>query len=54
MGHLKNNSLIDEDVFFLLNLIEENGYKTRIVGGAVRDFLLHKKISDIDIVRRRR
>ncbi|MDR2781773.1 MAG: hypothetical protein LBB21_04980 [Holosporaceae bacterium] len=47
MGHLKN-SLID-GAFFLLDLLEKNGHKARIVGGAVRDFLLKKDFSDIDI-----
>jgi tRNA nucleotidyltransferase/poly(A) polymerase len=49
MGQFKNNSLIDETVFFLLNTLEEYGFETRVVGGAVRDFLLHKKNYDVDI-----
>jgi tRNA nucleotidyltransferase/poly(A) polymerase len=53
MGRLKNNFSfkfpVDEDVFFLLDLIEKNGYKARVVGGAVRDFLLQRKISDVDL-----
>ncbi|MDR1983186.1 MAG: CCA tRNA nucleotidyltransferase [Holosporaceae bacterium] len=49
MGHKKNNSLIDENIFFILDLIEKCGFRARIVGGAVRDFLLKKKISDVDL-----
>jgi tRNA nucleotidyltransferase/poly(A) polymerase len=49
MGRSKNNSPIDEDVFFILNLIEKHGYEARIVGGSVRDFIAGKTISDIDM-----
>jgi tRNA nucleotidyltransferase/poly(A) polymerase len=49
MGRLKNNSPIDENTFFILDLFEKCGYETRVVGGAVRNFLLKKEISDIDI-----
>lgn len=41
--------MIDENVFFILDLMEKSGYKTRLVGGSVRDFLLQKTISDIDM-----
>lgn len=33
----------------ILKLIEKNGYEAYFVGGSVRDVLLHKTISDIDI-----
>lgn len=49
MGQPKNNSLIDETTFFLLDLPEKSGHEARIVGGAVRDFLLQKKSCDTDI-----
>lgn len=49
MGYLKKNNLITEDEFYILNTLEENGYRARIVGGAVRNFLLNKPIKDIDI-----
>ncbi|MDR0678384.1 MAG: hypothetical protein LBF44_02505 [Holosporaceae bacterium] len=49
MGRLKNNFPIDENTFFILNLIEKYGFKARIVGGAPRDFFLKKQISDIDV-----
>jgi tRNA nucleotidyltransferase/poly(A) polymerase len=49
MGNPENNSLINECVFFILNLIERNGHEVRIVGGAVRDFLLGRQVSDIDM-----
>jgi tRNA nucleotidyltransferase/poly(A) polymerase len=49
MGPAKNNALIDEDIFFILDLIENSGYEARLVGGAVRNFLLERPISDIDM-----
>ncbi|MDR2781518.1 MAG: hypothetical protein LBB21_03640 [Holosporaceae bacterium] len=49
MGHSKNNYPINGDVFSILNLIEKHGYEARIVGGAVRDFIAQKEISDIDM-----
>ncbi|MDR0968730.1 MAG: CCA tRNA nucleotidyltransferase [Holosporaceae bacterium] len=49
MGRLKNNLLIDDNVFFVLDAIEKRGYEARVVGGASRDFLLQRKISDVDI-----
>ncbi|GHU16964.1 hypothetical protein FACS189472_03180 [Alphaproteobacteria bacterium] len=38
-----------KDVFFILEQLEAHGYEARIVGGAVRNFLLGTDISDIDI-----
>jgi tRNA nucleotidyltransferase/poly(A) polymerase len=50
MGYKKkNNSLITNDIFFILDSIEKHGYEARVVGGAVRNFLLGANISDIDI-----
>lgn len=49
MGYLKKNNLITEDEFYILSTLEDNGYQARIVGGAVRNFLLNKDIKDIDI-----
>ncbi len=49
MGCDKKNSLITEDVFHILNTLEQNSYAARIVGGAVRNFLLNKEFTDIDI-----
>ncbi|MDR1362348.1 MAG: hypothetical protein LBJ16_04000 [Holosporaceae bacterium] len=45
----KNNHLITEDVFFLLDRIEGKGYPARLVGGAVRNWLLNIEPTDIDI-----
>ncbi|GHT91562.1 hypothetical protein FACS1894122_04200 [Alphaproteobacteria bacterium] len=45
----KVNSPITEDVFFILKQLEAHGHEARIVGGAVRNFLLNTAISDIDI-----
>ena len=33
----------------VLNTIEENGYEAYVVGGAVRDFLMGRKVSDYDV-----
>ncbi|MDR2645590.1 MAG: hypothetical protein LBC04_00160 [Holosporaceae bacterium] len=49
MGRKKNNFPFDDGVFFILNLIERYGHKVRVVGGAVRDFIAHREISDVDI-----
>lgn len=50
MGYIeKINNLLTKNVIFLLTTIEEAGYEARIVGGAVRNFLLDAEISDIDI-----
>ncbi len=45
----KNKSLITDDIFFILTTIEKHGHKAKIVGGAVRNFLLGIAMSDIDI-----
>ncbi len=40
---------LPKDVFYLLKKIEKNGYQCYVVGGALRDILLKKKINDIDL-----
>ncbi len=40
---------IPQDVFNILNKLEQNGYQAYIVGGCVRDSLMGKKPYDIDI-----
>lgn len=40
---------IPEDILEIANIFKNNGYKLYIVGGAVRDFLLNKKIKDYDL-----
>ncbi len=39
-----------KEIIKILELLEENGYVAYIVGGYVRDLLLNKKTSDIDII----
>ena len=41
--------MINKDIFTALNLLEEKGYEAFLVGGAVRNHLLTKTISDYDI-----
>lgn len=43
------SKLLTTDVIYILKTIEGAGYETRIVGGAVRNWLLGVEISDIDI-----
>lgn len=45
----KISDLLKDDVISILDIIENNGYKARIVGGAVRNLLFGAPISDIDI-----
>ena len=40
---------IKKSIKMALNRLNNHGYEAYIVGGALRDFLLHKKISDYDI-----
>lgn len=40
---------IDERVVEIIKILEDHGYKTLIVGGAVRDSLLNFRISDYDL-----
>ena len=44
-SHIKN-----DDVFKIFDLSEKNKFNIWIVGGAIRDFFLKKKINDIDFV----
>ena len=44
-SHIKNG-----DVFKLFDLAEKNKFNIWIVGGAIRDFFLKKKINDFDFV----
>ena len=44
-SHIKN-----DDVFKIFDLAEKNNFNIWIVGGAIRDFFLKKKINDIDFV----
>ncbi len=44
-SHIKN-----DDVFKLFDLAEKNKFNIWIVGGAIRDFFLKKKINDFDFV----
>ena len=44
-SHIKN-----DDVFKIFDLAEKNKFNLWIVGGAIRDFFLKKKINDIDFV----
>ncbi|MDR2067962.1 MAG: CCA tRNA nucleotidyltransferase [Holosporaceae bacterium] len=43
------NSIFGEEASFVLDLIEKSGQEARLVGGAVRNFLLKTDISDVDI-----
>ncbi|MDR1375197.1 MAG: CCA tRNA nucleotidyltransferase [Holosporaceae bacterium] len=43
------NLILEEELLFVLDLIEKNGHEARVVGGAVRDFLGRMNITDIDI-----
>ena len=44
-----NNKRIDAFIS-LAKLFRENGYKLYLVGGTVRDYLLNKELSDMDVV----
>ena len=44
-SHIKN-----DDVFKIFDLAEKNKFNIWIVGGAIRDFFLKKKLNDIDFV----
>ena len=39
-----------EEIKSVLNKIEQNGYESYIVGGFVRDYLLCRESTDVDIV----
>ncbi|EKN42607.1 polyA polymerase family protein, partial [Clostridium botulinum CFSAN001627] len=40
---------IPKGVEYIINILQENGYEACIVGGAVRDSLLERKVNDWDI-----
>lgn len=42
--------MIKENVGFILTVLWENGFQAYIVGGAVRDIMLHRTPDDIDIL----
>ena len=45
LSHIKN-----DDVLKIFDLAEKNNFKIWMVGGALRDFFLEKKIDDLDFV----
>ncbi|MDR2766527.1 MAG: CCA tRNA nucleotidyltransferase [Holosporaceae bacterium] len=45
----RSNHLVTEELFFILDLLEKHGHGARVVGGAVRNFLLGERISDVDM-----
>lgn len=51
MYNLEGDNILfyNNNVKEVINKIKENGYKAYIVGGAVRDCLLNRKINDFDI-----
>lgn len=51
MYNLEGGNILfyNNNVKEVINKIKENGYKAYIVGGAVRDWLLNRKINDFDI-----
>jgi len=48
-SRIKSDMYVPEDILEIANIFKNNGYKLYIVGGAVRDFLLNKKIKDYDL-----
>lgn len=48
-SRIKTDMYVPEDILEIANIFKNNGYKLYIVGGAVRDFLLNKKIKDYDL-----
>lgn len=41
--------MLNDNVKYILNTINKKGFEAFVVGGAVRNYLLHKDISDFDI-----
>ena len=41
--------ILPQNIINILSAINDNGYEAYVVGGAVRDFLLGKQVSDYDI-----
>jgi tRNA nucleotidyltransferase/poly(A) polymerase len=48
-SRIKTDMYVPEDILKIANVFKQNGFKLYIVGGAVRDFLLNKKIKDYDL-----
>lgn len=48
-SRIKADMYVPEDILDIASIFKRNGYKLYIVGGAVRDFLLNKKIKDYDL-----
>ncbi len=46
---IKKITPLEEAAFSVVKILQENGFKAYIAGGAVRDFYLEKEIHDIDI-----
>jgi len=44
-----NKIVIPDKVKYILNILKENGYEGYVVGGAVRDTLLNRTVSDYDV-----
>lgn len=44
-----SQKILTAEVLFILDALEKSGYESRVVGGSVRNYLLNKEISDIDI-----
>lgn len=44
-----NYPTINNEVKTLLDILNKNGYEAYLVGGAVRDFYLNKKVTDFDV-----
>jgi len=40
----------NKGLWFIIDTLKKNGFQAYIAGGAVRDFLLHKKPDDVDIL----
>lgn len=47
--HHVRHDLIDQNALFVLNTLQKAGYTAYLVGGSVRDLLLHRKPKDFDI-----
>ena len=48
-NRIKMDMPIPDDIKTIASVFKKNGFKLFIVGGAVRDFLLNKKIKDFDL-----
>lgn len=41
--------ILNDEVIYLIDKLNENGFEAYVVGGAVRDYLLKREINDIDL-----